>query len=411
MTKPTKQRLDSEQGPFITKLRSRHGSIVKRFFLQDGTLITQPNAQIYEGWAKTVPAANAARLAEIISGLGPNEALALGRLPKLAKTYDLTTEAKRTGAQISRSKNFLAHNEGRAWMLLDIDTKGLPECVIRAINGRNIVEVLFEAVPELGSAPHLIRPSSSAGITLPNGSSNPVSGYHVYVMVERGWEIPALLQAVHDRLWSVGLGFFVVSKSGSLLDRSLVDTAVDGPERLIFEAAPVVLPPLTRNAPSTVVQNAGAPLANVGEVCAEKLQRLKDEARTVLRPEAKVTRKKYEDDQVARIQRQRKIPAAQASRLVRQRLDDQLLEDHDLLEVGHGQFKLVGEFLDQTERQMGLPCPIEGSDYGTSTAQYYPPNEKSPVPRIVSFAHGNMTVFRFARYRSLWGLQWLSSSD
>lgn len=407
----TKHHFESEQGPFITKLRSRHGAIVKRFCLQDGKLITQPSAQIYEGWAKTIPAENADRLGEIISALGPNEALALGRLPKLAQTYDLATEANRIGAQISRSKNFLAHNEGRAWMLLDIDTKGLPKYVIRAINGRSVVDLLFEVLPELGNAPHLIRPSSSAGITLPDGSSNPVSGYHVYVMVENGHEIPSLLQAIHDRLWSLGLGFFVVSKSGSVLDRSLVDTAVDGPERLIFEAAPVVLSPLTRNAPPTIIQNDGKPLRNVAGFCVEEVQRLKDEARALLRPQAKVARKEYEDRQVERIQRQQKIPAAQARRLVRQRLDDQLLEDHDLLEVGRGQFMLVGEFLDRAEGQIGLPCPIEGSDYGLSTAQFYPRNEKSPVPRIVSFAHGTMTVFRFARNRSLSGMRWLPPSN
>jgi hypothetical protein len=384
---------------------------VKRFWLQDGELITQPNAQVYEGWAKTVPAVNADRLGETISALEPNEALALGRLPKLAQTYDLTTEAKRTGAQISRSKKFFTHHDGPAWMLLDIDTKSLPEYVIRPLNGRNVVDVLFEVVPELGSAPHLIRPSSSAGITLPNGSSNSVSGYHVYVMVERGCEIPALLQAIHDRLWSVGLGFFVVSKSGSLLERSLVDTAVDGPERLIFEATPVVLPPLTRNAPTTVIQNDGKPLKNVAGFCVEEVQRLKDEARALLRPEAKVERKKYEDRQVERIQRQQNIPAAQARRLVRQRLDDQLLEDHDLLEVGPGQFMPVGEFLDRAEGQIGLPCPIEGSEYGLSTAQFYPRNEKAPVPRILSFAHGAVTVFQFARYRSLAGLRWLPASN
>lgn len=407
----SKQQLDSEEGPFITKLRSRHGSIVKRFYLQGGKLITQPSAQIYEGWARTNPAENADRLAEIISALGSNEALALGRLPELGQTYDLATEAKRSGAQISRSKNFLTHHEGRAWMLLDIDTKGLPENVIRAISGRNVVDLLFEAVPELGNAPHLIRPSSSAGITLPDGSSNPVSGYHVYVMVERGCEIPALLQAIHDRLWSLGLGFFVVSKSGSLLDRSLVDTAVDGPERLIFEAAPVVLPPLTRNAPPTIIQNDGKPLRNVAGFCIEKVQQLKDEARALLRPQAKVERKKYEDRQVERIQRQQNIPTAQARRLVRQRLDDQLLEEHDLLEVGPGQFMPVGEFLDRAEGQIGLPCPIEGSEYGLSTAQFYPRNEKAPVPRILSFAHGAVTVFQFARYRSLAGLRWLPASN
>ena len=411
MAKQTKHELDSEQGPFITKLRSRHGPIVKRFWLQDSELITQPSAQIYEGWAKTVSAENADRLAEIINALRPIDALTLGQLPELAQTYELATEANRTGSQISRSKKFLRHNDGRAWMLLDIDTKDLPDKVIAAIEGRNAVDLLFDVVPELGGAPHLIRPSSSAGLTLPDGSSKPVSGYHVYVMVERGCEIPSLLRSIHDRLWSLGLGFFVVSKSGNLLERSLVDTAVDGPERLIFEAEPFVHPPLTRNAPPMIIQSDGTPLSNFAGFCVEEVQRLKDEARAVLRPQEQAVRKQYEDRQIERIRRQQNIPAAQARRLVRQRLEDQLLEDHDLLEVGRGQFMLVSEFLDRAEGQTGLPCPIEGSEYGLSTAQFYPRDEASPVPRIVSFAHGNMTIFHFARYRSLAGLRWLPSSN
>ena len=103
--------LNTASGPTITKIYSEHGPIVKRFWMQDGKMKTQPSAQIFEGCARTVPAESATQLAEIISELHSNEALALGRLRELERTYKLVTKSKRTGTQISRTKEFFKFYE------------------------------------------------------------------------------------------------------------------------------------------------------------------------------------------------------------------------------------------------------------------------------------------------------------
>ena len=98
-----------------------------------------------------------------------------------------------------------------------------------------------------------------------------------------------------------------------------------------------------------------------------------------------------------------------ALRLVRMRNRNQVLTDDDLIETSKNNFESVGNFLERATVQVSLPCPIEGSEYGLSTAYFYPPDPYNPVARIISFAHGEATVFHFERYRFLKGLQWLPS--
>jgi hypothetical protein len=49
-----------------------------------------------------------------------------------------------------------------------------------------------------------------------------------------------------ERLWLEGLGWIVLGRVGQKLERCLVDVCVGSPERLVFEAAPVVERPLAQ---------------------------------------------------------------------------------------------------------------------------------------------------------------------
>jgi hypothetical protein len=294
-------------------------------------------------------------------------------------------------------------------MLLDIDTKGLPEQLLAKLDGHDLAGVIEHFVPELKTAPRFIRSSSSAGIVLPNGDLRPVSGLHVYVLVKKGENIPRLIRMIHDRLWAAGLGFFVISKAGGLLERSLVDISVGSPERLIFEAEPIVQPPLTRSPPPPRLFSTGEPLADVAAPDMDLVQRLKDEAREIIRPAATAQKKVHESDHINRVSSTLGISRVEARGIVKQRLEAQVLNDDDLLETGRGRFERVGDFLDRTKAATALPCPIEGSSYGTSKAYFYPPDDYSPVPRIISFAHGTTTRFHFARFNRLKGLCWVDA--
>ena len=393
--------------PLVTVLSSSHGPIVKRFRLVDGAVEIKPAAQIHRGHAQTVAVDGPGSLLRLIDSLAPNQALSLGRLEQVGARRPLASQHLRRNGEIARTKEFFVWNNGPACMLLDVDTKSLPETVLNRVAGRDLADVIVDTVPEIETAPMLVKASSSAGIRLPDGKARAASGLHCYVFVADGRQIPEMLCLIHDRLWAAGLGFFTVSRSGGLLERSLVDTTVGSSERLIFAADPIVHPPLTRDPPRPRIFSEGLPLAYVAPPDFELVERMKADAREAIKPAAKVQKKHHETEQIDRVADKFRVPRAEARRIVKQRLEMQILNDDDLLETGRGHFERVADFLDRVTRQTALPCPIEGSDYGLSTAYYYPASDRCPVPRIVSFAHGNITEFHFARFRRLRGLTWI----
>jgi hypothetical protein len=95
----------------------------------------------------------------------------------------------------------------------------------------------------------MTRRSTSSGL-FHSGTNKKVpgsDGIHVYVEVQDGGDSERFLRALHDRCWLAGLGWYMVSPRGALLERSIVDRMVGGPERLVFEGGPVLVPPLKQD--------------------------------------------------------------------------------------------------------------------------------------------------------------------
>jgi hypothetical protein len=240
----------------------------------------------------------------------------------------------------------------------------------------------------------------------PDGSAQEATGLHIFIKIADQRQSKSVLQLIHDRCWEAGYGFFALSADGKLLDRSLVDTAVYGPERLVFEATPTVLPPLTkRHIPDEVLR--GGVLDSLREPNHEQVYYLKNEARKLIKPVSQKATRQYVHDKTVKVMAETGLSRTKASKIVKQRLEGREFAEHDILELGHNNFVKVSHFLDNASGSVGMPCPIEGSYYGSSKAYYYPPDDYRPYPRIVSFAHGNTTEFTFERYRHLQGLVWL----
>src|SRR4051795_12017760 len=72
-------------------------------------------------------------------------------------------------------------------------------------------------------------------------------GQHIYVLVKDGADVERFLRMLHARLWLAGLGWYVVGKTGQLLERSLVDMMVYAAERLVFEGPPRLEKPLQQD--------------------------------------------------------------------------------------------------------------------------------------------------------------------
>ena len=110
-------------------------------------------------------------------------------------------------------------------------------------------DALLTVLPALKDTARVTRHSTSAGLSRADtGEALPGSdGVHVYVAEKDGADSERFLRALHDRCWLAGLGWMMVSTSGAPLERSIVDRMVGGPERLVFEGGPILVPPLQQD--------------------------------------------------------------------------------------------------------------------------------------------------------------------
>ena len=169
---------------------------------------------------------------------------------------------------------------------------------------------LLTVLPALKDAARLTRRSTSAGLSRADtGEALPGSdGVHVYVVAKDGADSERFLRALHDRCWLAGLGWYVVSTSGALLERSIVDRMVGGPERLVFEGGPVLVPPLQQDKESRrPIAVDGVALDTVA-VCPQltiversRLDELKARERERLAPETAKAREAFVEAQAKKL--------------------------------------------------------------------------------------------------------------
>lgn len=230
-----------------------------------GSLKKKARADMVEGLAQVTPVADLAALAVLLEALTPTtpavawgtpKGLPPGRSVRIA-TRDDVASGKAPGA-IPRDREHFEYRTGPAVMMLDIDQGDL--------TADQVLERLFEAVPELEGAPMLWRPSSSAGVMHPDGRElTGLFRHRFYIAVTSGPDIPAAGSRLITRLWAAeqGSGRFAwaqVSSAGQALMRSLLDAQVWQPERLDFAGPPILRDGLTRPDAGSRLLNAGADL-------------------------------------------------------------------------------------------------------------------------------------------------------
>jgi hypothetical protein len=239
----------------ITVFRKAGGVLSKRISLTRSGKIKSDGGEcrMSRGRARRVMLADLDALAELIENMPSNEALTLGRLRpglpnrvNVVRKHELGDNAP--ADTIARSNDYLHFAPGQpAPLLLDHDRKGVPEDVrtkLREVKG--VWNGITSAIPALGKAARVTRRSTSSGLYHHRtGHRFPGSrNQHIYLEVQDGSDIERALKTLHERLWLEGYGFYVVGAIGQLLDRSLIDAAVYGPERLVFEGESVVILPL-----------------------------------------------------------------------------------------------------------------------------------------------------------------------
>ena len=389
----------------LTRFTKAGGPLTKQISLAaDGRLLKDGSAcTMCRGTAERVRVAGVAALGALIEELAECQALALGtlRADLPDKVTVVTKKMMVNGAArpdiIARTGANIVHH-GPAFALLDFDTKAMPVSVKVELERRGgFWPSLLTVLPALAAVSRLIRSSTSAGLSRADtGAALPGSdGIHVYLTVQDGADSVRFLRALHDRCWLAGFGWMMVSSSGALLDRSIVDRMVGQPERLVFEGGPVLLPPLQQDKESRrpvavdgAVLDTLAACPPLSIVERSRLDELKARERERLASESARAREKFVEKQT-----RKKVAAGMSEKAARQSIIQQcegILRPDIELPFDDPELAgcTVGDVLADPERFEGetLADPLEGEEYGPCKARIM--RRSDGTPWIHSFAHG-----------------------
>jgi len=228
--------------------------VVKTFgiYKKTGKLGSKSAANLYEGTIKQREIETLEELkTKVIDPLKQSDkhdlALALGICT--AKESQLTTKAnltksKREQGFVTRSKEFFEMPR-RGLLLLDIDNPKKFK-----IETEEELAIAFQKIPALKGLSFVITRSNSHNITEKStGKILKTGGFHAYIeynQLVRQHTLKDFKNQLELEMWENGLGGLKVSRVGSLLNDLLIDLACFSPERLIFEAPPVLTESLTQ---------------------------------------------------------------------------------------------------------------------------------------------------------------------
>ena len=379
--------------PTITRLRADE-PVAKAFVLDPATgeLTSRPQGTVTNGDAEVLDTPSAAALAALIERLDPHDVVMTGRPSNGARTATVKTDKRVRGLGeeaaargiVARTRDHFAFPPGPGWLLIDHDTKGMTDPVrarVEALGGG--LGALAHIWPDVLKGARVFKPSSSGGVYVEGGSPRAATGFHLFVLVEDVSRSAEALAALQARAWVEGLAFFRLSAAGTRLERSIIDTAVGSPERLIFTAPPVLGPGVFRD-PAPVRVWEGEAVAIPDAPPPAIWEPIRDAAREDLEPEAvRVTATR------------RGISEPEARELVRSgRTREDLPGDALIYGPGGGQVR-VRDLVAGLSRpcRLSLPDPFEGPSYGMTTASLFW-DRGHDAPIIVSHAHGDRTIYR-----------------
>src|SRR5262249_14126250 len=393
----------------LTRLTKDGGPLTKQISLSpDGTLVKDSSACVMtHGTAERVKVIGVDALGALIEDLSPSQAIALGTLrPDLPDRVEVTTKKRLVNGVarpdiIARTGSNIIYR-GPAFALLDYDSKGMPTTVAAELKrAGGFWDALLTVLPALKDTAHVTRHSTSAGLSRADtGEALPGSdGVHVYVAEKDGADGERFLRALHDRCWLAGFGWMMVSTSGALLERSIVDRMVGGPERLVFEGGPVLVPPLQQDKESRrpiavdgVALDTMAVCPPLSIVERARLDELKARERARLAPEMAKAREAFVEAQAKRLVARTSM-SEKAARQVIVRQCEGVLRPDVVLPFDDPELAgcTVGDVLADPEgfEDETLADPLEGVSYGRCVAKIM--RRADGTPWIHSFAHGRTT--------------------
>jgi hypothetical protein len=380
----------------------------KVYSLKGGALHKETAGFMVAGDYDTVEVDNIHGLAALLEVIGTNQAISNSLVKKGLPLTGAVASKKmlpQTPKAIARTKeNFNLDHACRGVLTLDYD----PAPDSKVLSRNELWKLLQETIPGLSNAGVVWWCSGSSYIFNGETELKGLSGQRVYILIENLSDVPRAVENLNDRLWLKGYGRIMVSSSGSLLERSLFDSAMAEPARLDFIGGSICAEPLEQRRGKPVILSEGGwlntlqALPDLTNEEAEKLASLKLDARDAMQAAAEIAKAAWlasRGESIARsleaVGVERTHASERGNQAARAALGGVLLGDFPLtLESGYT--VTISDLLDNREKYHGVCCrdPIEPNYLnGKITAKVY---LFGASPNLHSFARGS-TNYRLKR--------------
>ena len=374
-----------------------------------GDLLKSPGGNLLEGNVEARKLAGLPDLAATLQELNPEQALVYGvpiNPASKVMTRKTFADAGRPEGATTRTNDAFRWPNGAGVMMLDYD----PAAGDEALKRDALVQAIRTAAPSLAGAGMLWWPSASSCIWAGDRELRGIKGQRLYLLVRDAADIPRAGAALVARLWLAGHGHIEISKSGAMLERTLVDVSVWQPSRLDFAGGATLGSELRqdRGEPVTIPGavdriDTRAALPDLTPEERNRLAAIKAEAKGAAQPEAEGAKAEWIDarvqEMVAPADRNDPEVIKAAQSIALRALDAGVLAGDFVLLVERGgkiESVKVGDLLDKRDRYHGCLTrdPLEPDyDGARLVGRLYLMQAR---PTLHSFAHGG-TTYRLHR--------------
>ena len=372
--------------------------VTKRLWLDsNGMLSKEPASQLLEGQI-TPLSVTPKQFVAILTKIGPNDCLSYGVPINDAATRVMTrsryASLANTGTVMARTADAMSWPSGPGLMMIDYDPNG------PAMAPRELLKALYEICPALEESVHVWTASASSCVfdSTTGVEVQGVCGQRVYAATADAADIPRAGAVLDMRAWLKGHGYIKISAAGTMLVRSIIDTAVFQTNRIDYCAPAQCDPSLVQRKPKPSLH--GSPKLALDTATAlpdltpqeeAQYQALVAAAKAAERPAADLAREAYITSRVGTYVAAG-ASATEARRVITEAIENGALLADFVLISKNGASVTVGEILrdrakwDSTE----FADPIEPTyknDIRIAKAFLVGPGR----PCIRSFAHGGRT--------------------
>lgn len=395
-------------------------TMVKHCYIDDNNLLAKDASECWlsSGEVETITT-TVKTFAREYTTCARNQALCLSNVD-IDGVQNVFSGKNAQDGDLTRTRDNFFWAEGPAAILIDFD--GFDGTQEQAI------EMVSNFWSGFEYAAKVIAPSTSAGIfnTDTDQRLTTTNNFHTIVFVEDASTLPEpkiLQERANQKAWLAGYGNILISRSGCMLIRCVVDTAVFSPERLVFRGVPDLDPPLNRKVPDAKYIDGDwvdtaiftEPLSQAQVV---EYNRLVTKAKIEKCEEARLIREQYMGGEIEILVKSGNSPT-EARRIIEARLDGNLIGNDQLYFDEINAPVTIADVLSDptTYHNMTLADPVE-PDYGgtpgvpthNKAILYHDPSTNQVT--IYSHAHGGLTYFlKYDRDTVLSALQALKNTE